>query len=365
MVNTMVKNISRSYYDIVIKGAYGASNFGDDALLFSLIQSLPKSKSIAVIGKKNNYINKHFKNIHYYTYSDEVKIQCGVLIWGGGTQFYSFKSFKLLFYKFMNIKSTPRILINKLKLGYRGVQVNFKREIYLSIGFGPFSSTSKESLAGNRISKAQSVYIRDDLSYTSLKQYVTSEKIHRTEDICLLDFARYKNKNKNKNKRVAIIIRDWKYNSNSLHIKKTIEFYQKFHKKIDMDFILFADDKVCIKALNSKNIPYLQWDPTKLNILDFSNMLSCYERIVSSRYHGIIFSLIHSIPSVAINIEPKLSQVSSEYSESVKLWQPPYSTKDLYKILMESTDNKVNKLTFITPKNNSHSLYELLLKDVL
>lgn len=365
MVDIMVRNTSRSYYDIVIKGAYGASNFGDDALLFSLIQSLPKNKSIAVIGKKNDYVNKRFKGIHYYTYNDEIKIQCDVLIWGGGTQFYSFRSFKLLIHKIMKIKSTPKILLNKLKLDNRGVQVNFKREIYLSIGFGPFSNDSKENLYGNKIGKAQSVYVRDYISYESLKHYVSPEKIHKTEDICLSDFARYKNKNKSNNKRVAIIIRDWKYNSNSSHIKKTITFYQKFHKKIDMDFILFADDKACIKALNSKNIPFLQWDPTKASILDFSNMLSCYDRIVSSRYHGIIFSLIHSIPSVAIDIEPKLSQVSSEYGKNVKLWQHPYNPKELYKLLNESTDEEINKNVSINSKNDCRLLYEVFLKDIL
>lgn len=361
----MIKNTSTPYYDIVIKGAYGASNFGDDALLYSLIQSLPKSKSVAVIGKENCYIDRHFKNINYYTYNDQVKIQCGVLIWGGGTQFYSFKSLKLLFYKFMNIKSTPKILLNKLKLNTRAIQVSFEREIYLSIGFGPFSSNSRENLAGNKISKAQSVYVRDGLSYESLKKYVSPERIYKTEDICLLDSTRYNDNDNDKNKRVAIIIRDWKYNSNSSHIKKAISFYQKFHKEIDMDFILFADDKLCIKALKRKNIPFLQWDPTKLNILDFSNMLSCYDRIISSRYHGIIFGLIHNIPSIAIDIEPKLSQVSLEYRESVKLWRRPYNHKELYRYLTEPMNNELHKIALDSSENNSRSLHEVLLEDVL
>ncbi len=327
MVNNTLE-IEREY-DVVIKGAYGAANFGDDALLYSLLNNFSKEKKIAVVGKANEYISNIAPNIDFYSYGDNVKLKTKLLLWGGGTQFYDFFSLKFLFKKIFAVIRNPSIFFNKITKNNFGVVVDFDKEVYLSIGFGPFSSKKKEKILARKLGLADKIFVRDPLSYNNLSSYLNNDDIIVTEDICLLDKANYALSTNKRNGRFCIIVRDWGYDSSSIHVDKIVDFYLKYENNDKVDFILFAQDKDCIEKFEKNNIPYLQWNPMIHTIMDFSKIISEYSLIISSRYHGVIFGIIHSIPTIAIEIEPKLEQVSKDYSSHVVLWEKPYSGKVL------------------------------------
>lgn len=327
-------------YDIVIRGAYGAENFGDDALLHSLIRNLSSGKKIAVIGKKNGYVGKLFNNIDFYTYEDNIKLDTQVLLWGGGTQFYDFFSTKFLFRKIYTLISKPNNIINKIMKIKVGPQVNYEKEIYFCVGFGPFASRKKKKITANRISKADLIYVRDNDSYSSLIEY--SKSIYKTEDICLLDRTYYSCKTV-KNNKICIILRDWYYDNSSHYIEKIIEFYKNNKNILEIDFILFGKDPDCVKKLNNEGIKYIQWDASVYSIYEFSRKISEYNLIISARYHGIIFSLIHDIPSIAIEIEPKLKIVSEEYNRNVFLWEKPFNENALNILIQQASSISLDK----------------------
>lgn len=328
-------SLRNNTYDIVIRGAYGAENFGDDALLHSLIRNLSPEKKIAVIGKKNEYIGKLFQTIDFYSYEDNIELETHLLLWGGGTQFYDFFSIKFLFRKVFNLIINPKNIIKKIMKIKVGPQVKFKKEVYLCVGFGPFASKKKKKITANKISLADLIYVRDIDSYNSLIKY--SKNVFKAEDICMLDKSYYFCKTV-KNNKICIILRDWYYDNSSQYIENIIEFYNKNKNKLEMDFILFGKDPNCLKKLNDENIKYIQWDVNLYNIEDFSRKISEYSLIISARYHGIIFSLIHNIPAIAIEIEPKLRLVSEQYNKNILLWEKPFSENALNLLIQQASN---------------------------
>lgn len=319
-------------YDIVIRGAYGAENFGDDALLYSLIRNISPEKKIAVIGKKNKYINKLFKSIDYYSYDEDIELCADVLLWGGGTQFYDFFSLKFLFKKILNTLLSPERIFYKLLKVKKGPQIVFKKEVYLCVGFGPFASKKKQNLTAKKIGQGDIIYVRDKESYNYLKS--TCNSIYKSEDICLLDSEYYVKTTSRKNK-IAIVLRDWYYDDSIKYLNSFLDFYKKHSNEFNIEFVLFGKDPSCCLRLKEENIPYLQWDAKKFEIQEFSDLLSQYNLVISARYHGIIFALIHQTPSIAIEIEPKLKLVSQEYN-NVLLWKKPFNQNELYNLVKSS-----------------------------
>jgi len=325
----MEKHISNRKYDVVIKGAYGAANFGDDALIYSILKNFFLDKKVAVIGKRNSYWNKLFSDVEYFSLDSEKNIQADFLIYGGGTQFFNFKSFRYFFKKIIFVIRNPSFLKNRF-LKKRGLFVTAKEEIYLGIGLGPFKDEKKGEFLLKKLRVKKNVFVRDFLSLNYMKGGAT-----KIDDLCLMDYKRYQDSSSgNKNDKLCIIIRDWDFDNNHKHVQKIIDFYNKT-TKYELDFIFFGSDKECKRKLKENNISFIEWNPEKDDLLKFSSMLSEYKLIISSRYHGVIFAQIHGIPSIAINIEPKLMQVSKEYS-GIKLWEADYSINDLDQLIADS-----------------------------
>ncbi|KYQ85095.1 hypothetical protein AWW72_06275 [Acinetobacter sp. NRRL B-65365] len=325
----MEKHISNQKYDVIIKGAYGAANFGDDALIYSILKNFFLDKKVAVIGKKNTYWNKLFSDVEYFSLDSEKNIQADFLIYGGGTQFFNFKSFRYFLKKIIFAFSNPMLLKNKF-LKKKGLVVSAKEEIYLGIGLGPFNDEKAGEFFLKKLRIKKYVFVRDFLSLNYMKGGAT-----KVDDLCLMDYKRYQDSSTgNKNNKLCIIIRDWDFDNNHKHVQKIIDFY-KNTTKYELDFIFFGNDKECKKKLRENNISFVEWNPEKDDLLAFSSMLSEYKLIISSRYHGIIFAQIHGVPSIAINIEPKLMQVSKEYS-GIKLWGADYCIDDLDRLIQDS-----------------------------
>jgi hypothetical protein len=80
-------------YDVIIRGAYGAYNFGDDALLdvvySNVVKNFPDS-SIAIWGSQISYLKKSYPKATILNKADLPNVNCKHLIFGGGTQFYDF-----------------------------------------------------------------------------------------------------------------------------------------------------------------------------------------------------------------------------------------------------------------------------------
>lgn len=318
--------------NIGVKGAYGERNFGDDALMYFIYKWFQNEKiKVSFIGRSNAYVRKMFKDIDYINKLNLHKYFFNKLVLGGGTQFFSFKDIKNTPTKIQLLLTNPILFFNKLyglierKFFYSSNNVD---ELHaFGIGFGPFIKNSdNENKAIKQITLMESVFPRDNYSYIFSKKY--NHNTIKGTDICFLpniiNFEPFQN-NSTTIKRIGIIVRDWNYKNGGENYLQVVLSQLEQLKEYEVDFIFFKDEKKCEELLENHNI--IKWTPETQTIDFFLRILSNYDLFITSRFHGVIFGSLLNIPSIAIEIEPKLNLTKEMLGEGVKVWKQPFDVK--------------------------------------
>lgn len=91
---------------IAIVGAYGENNFGDDALLKTIYNNLIESgyskESLIICTLKPNYfsyLEEMFENSKIMWFGELVNKDLDFVVYGGGTQIFSFKKTSTFLYR--------------------------------------------------------------------------------------------------------------------------------------------------------------------------------------------------------------------------------------------------------------------------
>ncbi|MCQ6261987.1 polysaccharide pyruvyl transferase family protein [Alcanivorax sp. MM125-6] len=308
-------------YDFLIKGAYGAANIGDDLLLLSVVELLKKRKQrIAVITKPNSYISRFFDgyDISFYDLDSPVEIKTKKIIWGGGTQIYEFHGRELFFKKVLAYIKKPSLIARRLKLR-DGPKVDFEKQIMLGVGLGPFHDQESEVKNLSKLKNINYVCVRDELSYCYAAKVVENSRLKKIHDLCLIDNSRYEialpKPKKKYPKKIGMILRDWRYSSDvQAHAHKILDFCKK-NRDFEYTFFFFGPDPYCKKVIGS-NYEIISWNPDdNMDYKLFLAKMKSMDCIVSSRYHGLIFSIILQVPAIAIKIEDKLTQAARDFHQ--------------------------------------------------
>jgi polysaccharide pyruvyl transferase WcaK-like protein len=113
-------------------------------------------------------------------------------------------------------------------------------------------------------------------------------------------------------KRICVILRDWNYNDN-YHVRNIL-------KNIDQIISLYHFTYV---SLDSSDHYYINnvgkikvYNPSKEGIHQIIHTIKNHDMIITSRAHGAYLGSIMNIPSICINIEPKLKNVHETLSNS-------------------------------------------------
>ena len=324
-------------YDFAIKGAYGGSNFGDDLLMIYIISMITKVKprsSICVITNRDDkYVENYNLSVDFIYPSNEININASHLIVGGGTQYVEFhkKTIDKFKDKFMKIFSIKKIL-KKLKRKYL---LDFNSCSAISLGIGPFYNQNSKSYisAINNLNKCEFLSIRDQASEAFCKENGIKHLKHT--DICFnLDTLnyRYTSNTNDKVKKIGIIVRDWIYDDNGdLYILTLLRLSKKLKREgYQVDFITFTSisDSHVTTILKNANENIIIYNPDIYGIEEFINLLSQYSLFVSARAHGAIVATYLGIPTILIEIEPKLKNIEIEITNGRLLWSP-YIDSDL------------------------------------
>ncbi|EKG0038836.1 polysaccharide pyruvyl transferase family protein [Vibrio cholerae] len=295
---------------ILVRGAYGAYNFGDDALLDSvmkLILQKYKQSDIAIFGSDSSYLSMWFPDAHVVELNDLYNISCDKLVYGGGTQFYDFGRLNL--YSKINILiKRPIYSIKKImeKLSNGNPAILYNEELFLGIGLGPFVRKSTIlNCVKDKINKSSFVYLRDKKSI----EYANNDpKIKLATDICFS--KEYPIRKINKVENIAVILRDWEHTDTQYDYDGMKVQLDSLEKKYNVTYVTFGKDSGLKSSLIGYNKKILEWDPENNKIDDFVLKLREFDFIISSRYHGIIYSVILNIPALSMPIENKLIQVT-------------------------------------------------------
>jgi len=351
----------KKHYKLVVRGGYGLGNFGDDALMIEIYNFFIKwgfsNNEIAFNCYYDDYLYNLIPNVNLIDIDDK-NFSFDNYIYGGGTQFYSFNNNSFDFSK-------------KIKILLKYFIKTFKPRNYkvfgLGLGLGPFLDPLKEFDTRTNLIKADGLWLRDPKSLDYCKKWKIKNSNTGT-DICnIIQF----DINKKKDNRIGLILRDWKDEKSEDYYKSVIELIKYFiDNKIEFDPIIFSDRKDLLweKKLVELGIEYLKWNPLDNNPYDsFIKKLNNYSLIITSRFHGAIFSALLDIPFITIAIEPKLKMISELYKNGSFSWKAPY---DLFQILKQISQIKENHYNFkksiisIRKQNNSDAIkmFDELLK---
>lgn len=326
---------------ITIKGAYGETNFGDDLLMcvfenyFS--KEFPDAKLIFE-GEIAEYPSKLLKMATYNKKEENISW----IVYGGGTQFFSFGKKKNYFKILKTILKNPSILKNKI-FGKENIEQKDINTAFLGFGLGPFDGNKKAELnAQHKLSSASFIGVRDYVS----KQFCDDWNLscHLGADVVFSsyfsDFINNINKNDKKtegNKKIGLIVRDWDWEaSGKKYIDTLIRFYNENKTSGNYKIIVYAPDrdKEWMKLLKDEEI--LIWDPYKHTIKDFLNELNEFDAFISARYHGAIIGALLGKPVICVEIEPKL-KILTEQVPQFRLWKKPFDINELYEL-----ENNIN-----------------------
>lgn len=326
------------FSQICISGAFGEGNFGDDLLLFGYLKFLTKNHNvpqskITILSKKNKKLSKQISQRFPDTRIIQ-KDKFGIVkakynIFAGGTQFYTFTP--------ANTKKFP--LLDRVLFHLTHKRVLSEKSVMLNVGLGPFETPPSDRLQ-EKINNAHYVSVRDKVSLNHCNNFRKSDFYYGADIGYAPEFytqlniqeIRHKKSSEPFELKALIILRDWPgfdFNTAISNIKEALE-----HRKISYAFYIMSPikDSTFRSALENSNCEYSEWDEVDLDAALL--YISKFDFLITSRYHAVVTAAVFNIPSICINIEPKLAIVSEQLNTNLTI-EMGVSTRSLEKSISE------------------------------
>lgn len=343
--------------NVVVKGAYGEANFGDDALMCTIENFfLEKVLSVKVsfCGNSSNYCRRLLRGADYVDVNSDSKEEADVLIYGGGTQFFLFSSNKGSFYLKLFLKllvSNPAMLVRKVRNRLTEKRpVTAKSSVGLGLGLGPFNpDNDRVEHVKSLVRRMDMLFVRDEKSLSYCKEWGL-ENVGEGADICYSRFLNYNtgringntNNREKRRKKIGIIVRDWKYKNGGGDYREVLMAMVDEQKEgpYEYTFIIFSGllDVEWKRVVQEHGYASLEWDPMNQNINDFMDTLNDFDGFITARYHGGVMASILNKPVVCIEIEPKL-RILAEQIKGFRLWRHPFRVDELKQAMTVFDDN--------------------------
>ena len=304
---------------ILIKGAYGTKNFGDDLLMIITSRILrSKGCSVDILAPNHKYVTKLAPECKLNTYNKDNGYN--TLVYGGGTQFYDFEgannnssSKKGVIRKkaksLLSLMTSPRRIKGAiLRRVYKSKPIESRA--YIGLGLGPFHKDEVKDRTLESFQNSLFIGVRDKKSLA----YLNSVNIDAVlgADLC---FSHYfyevdsVQSDIEKQYDLGVILRDWALSKEGHIAEFSIDELVKNSKNKKIIFIFFSKvhDSEWINFCQRRGYEYLVWDPDKDSVTEFLYQISRCQHILSSRFHGLVVSSLLKIPFTGLAIEPKIS----------------------------------------------------------
>lgn len=307
--------------DFLLTGGYG-SNLGDDAMLISILLELTDrfsgSTIIVFCYNKDNIpeeAKESFPNVTYFDRSDKIDITANFRIYGGGNQHFTINSSNAvkdeLLRKIKFQFNNSREFLFTFKKRFGKANLKYRKSIYLGIGLGPFKIMPDLSYLDDAL-----VILREKLSLTYHKDAILGcdpcfnplfiDKIIKDKEV-LKD---------NVKPNIGIVVRDWYHDFERNKeifdsIQKYINILSPFYKITIINFCSVLDFQYRSVLVNYDD--EIIYDSRKNHFFQFVRQISNMNMVISMRYHGLVFASILNIPSIGLNIDPKIEQFTKEF----------------------------------------------------
>jgi len=318
-------------YSILVMGAYGCGNKGDDAILESLCNMLaPDFNVVATCGKKNNLSWLNIKttrcrlnrgmslSVLALMCIDVFKILfhllcCRAVIFGGGSLLHDRSAYNLPFWFFFQ----------------RIAKLFGKQTYYVSMGVGPISTDKGKKLCKKHLPLANHIYVRDKNGYGILK-VLGLNNVTLTADLAMametdLEAAKPILKEFSLQAHSYVCVTLCKHFNQDNYYKKSLndtfefdeektilaEAFEKIYKKYKLPFVFLPTDEMDYElgleiSDRLKNVCKFFVLGNQYNARQFSSVVASAKYLIGVRMHSMVFAARACVPFFALVYDPKV-----------------------------------------------------------
>jgi polysaccharide pyruvyl transferase WcaK-like protein/glycosyltransferase involved in cell wall biosynthesis len=306
--------------NVLMEGYYGRGNFGDDVLLkvtYNLLKHiLPDAQIVLVVGnEQTDYVRTMLDGVDIL--APDRHAHFDRIVHGGGGVFFDFRryGFGYRFAEALLKRFGFPLALNGERILRRACnkpRVSTSRRLGLGIGIGTFSSGSPRLWRSLPIlAEFDALWVRDGQSKANLKRFASimhAELLQGSDLAFLSEYwlpASIPPRADALRPRLGVVLRDWS-GTDSQALRASIA---RFAEKYDVTGFIF--DEHSDPELGRILSPYTThvWRPHHMHMDDFARHLAAQDVLLTSRAHGAICGACLGVPSVIVNIEPKLEQI--------------------------------------------------------
>ncbi len=296
---------------VIICGAYGHGNAGDDAILKSIIQSVQKLDRhvpITVLAKNTESIKKRYRVDSIYTLNVPKMLlamrKSKLYINGGGTLIQNATSHRSLWYYLFTLRAA-KLLGNKVDM--------------YGCGIGPVTGNRDIALVKKVLERsADIITLREQDSMDELQSFgVKQPEILLSSDPALAlgqcsqeDTELYLKKHglSPEGKYLCFMLRTWYgFAEKAKDFAKCAEYAYDLYglTPVFLSLNIYHDTTAALQVIEHLSCPYHILDEgTEPEML--ISALSYMDVVVSMRLHGLILSSLSGIPLVGVSYDPKI-----------------------------------------------------------
>ena len=285
---------------ICISGYYGFDNFGDEAILKTLVENLKKLKkepNITVFSSSPEKTAKELNvnSIYSFCLKDIVKslLNSDYLISGGGSLLQDTTSAKSLIY-YLGVIALAQFL--------------GKKTIIFAQGIGPIKNKYLEKLTAFTLKKAKYITVRDEKSINWLKKWeinatkcydpvwnITTPNTEKT-NIVGIQLRTFPTMTEEVLNQLANLVNNY-YSDREIHLLS-------LQNKLDLDICNKLKNK-----LKSKNVKVIENSSNEKIIEDISKL----DILIAMRFHACLIGIKSGVKLLPINYDIKVEQLAKEF----------------------------------------------------
>lgn len=320
---------------IIISGYYGFNNFGDDAVLSVLVNSLKnenvKPENITIISRNPKNTKKIYgtKSVYYFNLLSVFfsMLKSDILFSGGGSLLQDVTSSKSLFY-YLFIISLALILGKKV--------------IIFAQGIGPVNNKFSQKITKFILKKCSYVTVRDEKSLNLLKEWGVDADLVPDPVWNLPVGKRYPHNI------LGIQLRTWKTLTENMITALAKSVAEAFSdKKIFIYALQKSQDKeVCLQFEEKLN----EFSPnTYTQIIagkspsEITASFSQLDLLIAMRYHACLIGLKYKMNVLPIVYDPKVESLADEFGLTNRIYLRDEQEADTAIKLFQSQQHDVNE----------------------
>ncbi len=312
---------------IVISGYYGFDNIGDEAVLYTIIDTLKKELPQAKIMVLSNTPEKTaqvygVQSINRWDFKNIIRVikNCDLLISGGGSLLQDVTSSKTIPYYLAIVKIA---------------QLYKKKVVFYSQGIGPVNTKLGRWLIKRIVNNVDAIFVRDKASKKLLQEIGIKKEIGVSIDP-VLGITTNNTKDKLVNT-VGIYIRPWESEEQNqkmiIAMKEGLINLLEDGYKLYMVPMHYEQDLEISRALKAAleiELKERKLDlqnqiivlDKKLSIKEVLRYTSQFDFIVGMRLHSLIMAAANCVPMIGLSYDPKvtsfINQIGVPYCIDVK-----------------------------------------------